>query len=68
MDTRKRLLLKSVTWQLSGFVVMTLVGYIFTGSLSAGSGIALVGMAVGFLSYFFHEAAWNRVMWGRKTG
>lgn len=67
MDTNKRLLAKSVTWQMCGFVVMTLIGYLFTGSVTQGSGIAVSGMVIGFFNYFTHEALWARVAWGRKT-
>lgn len=65
MDTTKRLLTKSVTWQLAGFVTMTLIGFLFTNSFAAGSGIALVGSIVGFLSYFLHEMLWSKIQWGR---
>lgn len=65
MDTKKRILMKAITWQLMGFVVMTLIGYLFTGSLSASGGIAIAGAVLGFLSYFVHELVWGKVKWGR---
>lgn len=65
MESNKRLLAKSVTWQISGFVVMSLIGFIFTGSISAGSGIAVTGALIGFVSYFLHELIWGKVRWGR---
>ncbi|MEM7238411.1 MAG: DUF2061 domain-containing protein [Pseudomonadota bacterium] len=65
MDTAARLITKSLTWQLSGLVVMTIIGYFFTGSISAGGGIALISAMVGFVSYFLHELLWSKVAWGR---
>ena len=66
METTTRLITKSLTWQAMGLIVMTLVGYVFTGSVAAGGGIALASAMVGFLSYFMHEMAWSRVRWGRS--
>ena len=65
MDTTPRLVLKSITWQAMGLVVMTLIGYLFTNSISAGGGIAVASAAVGFLSYFLHEVLWSKIGWGR---
>ncbi len=67
MDSTIRLFIKAVTWQIAGFFSMALIGYLFTGSVAASSGIALVGSAAGFLSYFLHEMLWSRVAWGRGT-
>jgi uncharacterized membrane protein len=65
MDSKTRLLAKAVTWQVSGFVTMMLIGFLFTGSVAAGGGIAIVGCIVGFIAYFIHEIAWAKVAWGR---
>jgi uncharacterized membrane protein len=67
MDTTIRLLTKAVTWQIAGLFTMTLIGFLFTGSISASSGIAIVGALTGFASYFVHEMAWSRVSWGRNV-
>ena len=66
METTTRLITKSATWQAMGLVVMTLVGYLFTGSVTAGGGIAVASAAIGFLSYFMHEMAWSKICWGRS--
>lgn len=65
MDTKERLILKALTWQGLGFGVMLLIGWAFTGSFSAGGGIALVGAGTGVLAYMLHEMAWARVRWGQ---
>lgn len=67
MDTTIRLLTKAVTWQIAGLFTMTLIGFLFTGSIAASSGIAIVGALTGFASYFVHEMAWSRVSWGRNV-
>lgn len=65
MDTTTRLVAKSITWQISGLVMMTLIGYLFTNSIAASGGIALASALIGFLSYFVHEMVWSKVGWGR---
>jgi uncharacterized membrane protein len=68
MDSKVRLLTKSVTWQFAGLITMTLIGFLFTGSVAAGGGIAIVGALTGFVCYFVHELAWSKITWGlRRT-
>jgi len=64
MESKIRLLTKSATWQAAGIFTMTLIGYVFTGSVAAGSGIAVAGAITGFIAYFVHELAWSKVSWG----
>ncbi len=67
MDSNLRLIMKSATWQGSGLIVMTGIGYLYTGSVSAGGGIALTSVVVGSVSFFLHEKIWARVAWGRRA-
>ncbi|MBT0958054.1 DUF2061 domain-containing protein [Alphaproteobacteria bacterium KMM 3653] len=66
MDSKSRLLSKAVTWQILGLLSMSVIGFVFTGSVRAGGGIAVAGCAVGFVCYFLHELAWARIPWGRN--
>ena len=65
MDSKIRLLTKAVTWQIAGFFTMALIGFVFTGSVAASSGIAFAGSVAGFLAYFVHELLWSKIAWGR---
>lgn len=67
MDTHRRTLAKVITYQLSGLVVMTVIGAIFTGSAGAGGALALVSAVIGSMSYFLHERVWALVAWGRSS-
>jgi uncharacterized membrane protein len=53
---------------LLGLIVMTIIGYIFTGSVGEGGALALTSAAVGLMNYFLHERLWARVRWGRIPG
>jgi uncharacterized membrane protein len=65
MDTNKRTIAKALCWQTLGLIVMTLIGYLFTGSASEGGALALTGAVTGFATYFLHEKLWAQVNWGR---
>jgi uncharacterized membrane protein len=68
MDTNKRTIAKALCWQGLGLIVMTIIGYIFTGSVGEGGALALTSAAVGLMNYFLHERLWARVRWGRIPG
>ena len=67
MDSTIRLFTKALTWQIAGLISMVLVGFFFTGSIAASSGIAIVGSVTGFVFYFVHEKAWAQIAWGRSA-
>jgi uncharacterized membrane protein len=64
METMARTLTKAICWQGLGLVVMTLLGYIFTGSMSAGGQLAAISAAISLLTYIAHEKLWARIAWG----
>lgn len=65
METNTRIIVKSVSWQTMGLIVMSLIGYAFTRSFSAGGGIAISGAITGLVTFVVHDKAWSRVAWGR---
>jgi uncharacterized membrane protein len=67
-ETPMRSIVKAATWQGLGLVVMTFISWAITGSVTAGSAIALLGMAVGLVTYVLHERLWARVHWGCAPG
>ncbi|MEL7171375.1 MAG: DUF2061 domain-containing protein [Pseudomonadota bacterium] len=66
MDSTARTVAKAVSWQLSGIVVMSAIGYAMTGSFGQASGFALLTAAIGFVTFFLHERLWARIRWGRR--
>ena len=65
MISRKRSLLKAITWRLGGSVVTAGVVFGFTGDggMSVGAGVA--DIVIKFIAYYIHERLWARVDWGR---
>ncbi|KAA2316332.1 DUF2061 domain-containing protein [Pseudooceanicola sediminis] len=68
METAARSLVKAILWTCLGTVMMALVGYLFTGSLRLGGGMALVNSGLGLVSYILYERLWDRIRWGRLHG
>ena len=67
METKTRTLVKSGLWTALGLVVMALVGFLFTGSLSTGGTMAAINAALGFVMYAGYERLWSRITWGRHA-
>jgi uncharacterized membrane protein len=67
METRLRTLVKSVLWILLGLVSMAVVGFLWTGSLMTGGGMAVVNSLIGFVFYLAYERLWARISWGRHV-
>lgn len=65
MDSTRRILAKSVTWQLTGLVTMSLLGYALTGDWALGGQFALSSAALGLAMFALHEKLWARIGWGR---
>ncbi len=66
MDTTIRLITKAITWQIMGLCTMTLIGYLYTGSFSAGGSLAVVAALTGFVGFLIHETVWSKIGWGRN--
>lgn len=67
MDSTARTIVKAVIWNGIGLMTMAVVGFLATGSLIAGGGMALVNTAVGLTLYVFYERIWARIGWGRHV-
>ena len=65
METRRRSMAKALSWQAVGLATMTGIGFAFTGSVAAGSAMAVVSGLVGLGAYLLHERVWARIAWGR---
>jgi uncharacterized membrane protein len=67
MEEKKRTLTKALTWQAIGFVLMTLINYLYMGNLREGLGLSTLLTLMGLISYYFHERFWARVAWGQPS-
>ena len=66
MISKRRSLVKSVTWRVVAVLVTFLVGLIMTGNLEFALSLSLVSNFVNFVLYYFHERVWLRIKWGKR--
>lgn len=66
MEYSSRTLVKALTWQLIGFVVMSIVNYYYIGSLRSGIGLSALLTMIGLVIYYLHERLWEKISWGRR--
>lgn len=67
METRARSIVKAIIWNMIGLLMMCLVGYVATGSLTVGGAMALVNAVIGLTCYVIYERVWAQVSWGRHA-
>ncbi len=65
MEKKTRMVMKAVTWQLIGFVVMSVINVLYMGNWRDGLGLSSVLTLIGLVSYYLHEQVWARIHWGR---
>lgn len=64
MDTPQRSFVKAALWTALGLLVMTGIGFVFTGSVSTGGAMAVINSALGLAMYVIYERIWARISWG----
>jgi uncharacterized membrane protein len=65
-ETRKRSLLKAITYRVLIIISDGIVVFALTGDLSLTAGVVTLTSVVNTLMYFVHERGWSLVKWGRK--
>jgi uncharacterized membrane protein len=64
-DNKKRSIVKTITWRVTGSGATFLIAFMMTGSLTIAGTIGLVQMFSNTLLYYVHERIWNRINWGK---
>jgi uncharacterized membrane protein len=66
-ETRKRSLVKSISWRLICIIVSVGTAFILTSRLDIAAAIGTIYNAVTMVLYYFHERAWNRTHWAKHA-
>ena len=66
MDSFAKTWVKAVLWAAIGLVSMSVIGSLFTGSLSVGGMMTLSNTLIGLAIYVIYERVWSRISWGRQ--
>jgi len=62
--SRKRHILKTLTWRIVGTLDTILISWLITGSIEAGIGIGGAEFITKTLLYYFHERIWYKFDFG----
>lgn len=63
-DSRKRHLIKSITWRIIGTLDTILLSWFITGNPATGMKIGLVEVVTKMILYYLHERMWYRINFG----
>ncbi len=65
--SRRRSLLKTVTWRGVAMVDTLLIGYVVTGNWLWAGSIAALEVMTKMVLYYLHERAWSHIDWGIRA-
>ena len=63
--SRKRSLIKSITWRTVASLDTFFIAWLVTGEYSWAGTIALLEILTKTFLYYFHERGWNYIFWGK---
>jgi uncharacterized membrane protein len=65
MDSKRRSIIKAITWRILALLITILVSFAILGSWSVSIAIGIVSNFLKTLLYYIHERLWERTSWGR---
>ncbi len=65
-ETKKRSILKALSWRTWATVTTAVLVFIFTGRFALAVTIGLLEVFAKMALYFFHERLWHRISYGKK--
>lgn len=61
----RRSLAKTISWRIVGTIDTIIISYLITGTLTIALSIGAIELISKMILYFFHERAWNKILWGK---
>jgi len=65
-ETRKRSVVKSLSWRIICIIVSIITAYFLTGKLDVSVAIGTIYNAITMILYYFHERLWNMFKWEKQ--
>jgi uncharacterized membrane protein len=66
METKRRSLVKAVSWRITGSLDTFFISWIVTGHPKVALSITSIEFLTKILLYWSHERAWLKIGWGRS--
>ncbi len=64
-ESRRRSVLKSISWRIFAAIITSCVVYAMTGKGDFAAKVGAVDTGVKLFIYFLHERVWDRINYGR---
>ncbi len=65
IETRKRSILKTITWRIIAILITTFVVFMFTKKAVLSISIGSLDTVIKLFIYYLHERMWNKLRFGR---
>jgi len=65
-ESKRRSILKTVSWRFWATLTTAILVYVFTGKIEWAVAIGGIEIVIKMIFYFLHERAWNNVNYGKK--
>ena len=65
-DTKKRTIVKTLTWRVTASLTTFIIAWILTGDLLIGASIGSIEAIAKIFLYYFHERIWNNTDWAKS--
>ncbi len=66
MESRKRSVIKAISWRILGTIDTIILSWIITGKFVFAISIGITELLTKTLLYYAHERMWNRIKYGKK--
>jgi len=61
MDSKKKSLLKAISWRITGTLDTFIISFLITGSFVFAGSIAVTEVITKVILYYFHERIWSKI-------
>ncbi|MFB0513940.1 MAG: DUF2061 domain-containing protein [Candidatus Bathyarchaeia archaeon] len=65
MDSKRRSIIKAITWRIFALLITIIVSFAILGSWSVSIAIGILSNLLKTLFYYIHERLWERTNWGK---
>jgi len=66
METKKRTIVRMITYRLTAWLFTIFWTYLFTNDISNATGFATALHILLSIDYYVHERIWLKIKWGRE--
>jgi uncharacterized membrane protein len=68
MESKKRTVVRMITYRLTAWLFTILYTWLFTGNISSATGFATLLHILLSIDYYMHERIWLKIKWGKLNG